>query len=122
MMKIEVNGLSIDPGIKKGIIKEVSRVLKQNKGKGNLSINLINDRRMRMLNKKYREKDKTTDVLSFEINESGMLGEIYISLPTARKQAKMYNVTLKDELERLAVHGTLHILGYTHKEMGLYAY
>ncbi|MFA4967206.1 MAG: rRNA maturation RNase YbeY [Candidatus Margulisiibacteriota bacterium] len=121
-MKIEVNGLSIDPGIKKGIIKEVSRVLKQNKGKGNLSINLINDRRMRMLNKKYREKDKTTDVLSFEINESGMLGEIYISLPTARKQAKMYNVTLKDELERLAVHGTLHILGYTHKEMGLYAY
>jgi len=116
-MKIEVNGAVIDPKIKKAIIKNVSDTLHKDKAKGSLAINLINDNQMRKLNLKYRKKDKTTDVLSFEIDEGGILGDIYISLPTAKKQAKMYNVTLKDELVRLAVHGTLHVLGYTHKEM-----
>jgi probable rRNA maturation factor len=117
MMKIEVNGAKVDQMIKKAIVKNVSAALRKDKAKGSLAINLINDDQMRKLNLKYRKKDKTTDVLSFEINESGILGDIYISLPAAKKQAKIYNVTLKDELVRLAVHGTLHVLGYTHKEM-----
>ncbi len=103
------------------IKKAVKKILKENKAEGELSIALIDDKKMRALNKKYRRKDKTTDVLSFTINEGGILGDIYISLPTAKKQAKVYNVPLKDELARLAVHGTLHALGYTHKEMGSYA-
>lgn len=116
-MKIEINGAKIDKTIKKTIVKNVSAALRKDKAKGSLAINLINDDQMRKLNLKYRKKDKTTDVLSFNIDEGGVLGDIYISLPTAKKQAKMYNVTLKDELVRLAVHGTLHVLGYTHKEM-----
>jgi len=96
------------------------RILKAEKAKGELIINLIDDKLMRDLNKRYRKKDKTTDVLSFNLGEDGILGEIYISFPTARKQAKMYNCSIQDELKRLTAHGLLHILGYTHKEMGKY--
>jgi len=113
-MKIRINGAGKDAS---AIKKSVIDILKKQKMTGFLSIALIDDRKMKSLNKKYRGKDKTTDVLSFEINEEGILGDIYISLPQAKRQAKLYNVSIKDELVRLAVHGTLHVLGYTHKEM-----
>jgi probable rRNA maturation factor len=83
-------------------------------------INLIDDKLMRRLNRKYRGIDKTTDVLSFEIGEEGILGEVYISYPKAQRQAKEYNCSIGEELARLAGHGTLHLLGYKHKEMGKY--
>lgn len=101
----------------KAMRENTAKVLKENKVDGELSIALIDDKEMKSLNNKFRGKNKTTDVLSFEINEGGILGDIYISLPQAKRQAKAYNVPLRDELVRLAVHGTLHVLGYTHKEM-----
>ena len=82
-----------------------------------ININFIDDRLMKKLNRKYRRKAKTTDVLSFSLNEGGLLGEVYISIPQAKKQAKEYNCSLDRELVRLAEHGILHLLGYTHKEM-----
>ena len=103
--------------IVKAIRENVKKILKENKADGELNIALISNQKMRSLNKKYRGEKKTTDVLSFEINEGGILGDIYISLPEAKRQAKLYKVSLDDELVRLAVHGTLHVLGYTHKEM-----
>jgi len=103
-----------------GLRSAGQKILKAEKAKGELIINLIDDKLMRDLNKRYRKKDKTTDVLSFNLGEDGILGEIYISYPTARKQAKMYNCSIEDELKRLAEHGTLHIMGYTHKEMTKY--
>lgn len=126
-MKTKIT-LNIDKAIKADRAREVMKslrltangILKAEKVKGELVINLIDDRLMRKLNKTYRKKDKTTDVLSFNIGEDGILGEIYISFPTARKQAKMYNCSIEDELKRLTAHGTLHILGYTHKEMNKY--
>ena len=93
------------------------KVMKKDKAEGTISISLVGDKLVRKLNREYRRKDKTTDVLSFNINENGLLGDIYISLPQARRQAREYRVTLGEELTRLAVHGTLHVLGYTHKEM-----
>jgi probable rRNA maturation factor len=101
----------------KGLRGAAQKILKAEKAKGELIINLIDDKLMRDLNKRYRKKDKTTDVLSFNLGEDGILGEIYISFPTARKQAKMYNCSIRDELKRLTAHGLLHILGYTHKDM-----
>jgi probable rRNA maturation factor len=82
-----------------------------------VSLNFIDDRLMKKLNRKYRKKNKTTDVLSFNLNEEGMLGEVYISIPQAKRQAKEYNCSLDRELVRLTEHGILHLLGYTHKEM-----
>lgn len=82
-----------------------------------ININFIDDHSMKKLNRKFRKKDKTTDVLSFNLNEGGLLGEVYISLPQAKRQAKEYNCSLTVEILRLIEHGILHLLGYTHKEM-----
>jgi len=77
---------------------------------------------MRTLNRKYRGKDRTTDVLSFAFREGAfgnlqrqVLGDIVISLPTAGRQARQAGETLNRELDRLLVHGLLHLLGYDHE-------
>lgn len=87
-----------------------------------LSVLFIGDRAMRTLNRQYRGKDRTTDVLSFSLREGrfggvqpNMLGDIVISVPTARSQAIDAGLTLQQELERLLVHGLLHLVGYDHE-------
>lgn len=82
-----------------------------------ININFIDDQKMKKLNLRFRKKKGTTDVLSFNLDESGMLGEIYISLPQAQRQAKEYNCSRDREILRLIEHGVLHLLGYRHKEM-----
>jgi len=85
-----------------------------------ISLKLTDDDEMRKLNKKHRSLDKTTDVLSFPMNETknieeNILGDIVISVDTLRKQAKKYDMTINDELAFLYVHGLLHLLGYDHE-------
>ena len=85
-----------------------------------ISLKLTDDEEMRELNKKHRSLDKTTDVLSFPMNETknieeNILGDIVISVNTLRKQAKKYDMTVNDELAFLYVHGLLHLLGYDHE-------
>ncbi len=77
---------------------------------------------MRTLNRRYRNKDRTTDVLSFSLREGrfggvqpDMLGDIVIAVPVARRQAVDAGLTLHQELERLLVHGLLHLIGYDHE-------
>jgi probable rRNA maturation factor len=76
------------------------------------------DRRIRALNKKFRNLDRPTDVLSFGFDDpedpEDTFGEIYVSVPTAKRQARQYGITLTDELLRLACHGVLHLFGYDH--------
>jgi probable rRNA maturation factor len=69
---------------------------------------------LKKLNRKFRGKDKPTDVLSFSFNDQDFLGEIYLSIPRARAQAREYRVLFRDEIWRLIVHGLFHLLGYTH--------
>jgi len=104
--------------------QKVNTIIKAEKvKKGELNIILVDDKYMQKLNKRYRRKNKPTDVLTFMLSEGeGLLSDIYISLQTAKKQAKEYGCSLKEELQRLAVHGTLHALGYTHAEMRAYDY
>ncbi|KAF0135124.1 MAG: hypothetical protein FD145_262 [Candidatus Saganbacteria bacterium] len=109
-----------DAGIFKSVKISVVKILKENKLSGKLGITFIDDKEMKKLNNKYRKKNKSTDVLSFEINDNGVLGDVYISYPQAVKQAKAFSWSLKEEINRLALHGTLHVLGYTHKEMSKY--
>ena len=84
-----------------------------------ISCVLTHDAHIRQLNKKYRNIDKTTDVLSFELSdaihpEAHYCGEIYISVDRARQQAKAHNRSLQAEITHLTVHGTLHLLGFEH--------
>jgi probable rRNA maturation factor len=87
---------------------------------GVLNVVFVDDDYIHSLNKEYRKKDKPTDVLSFSYIDSAetgdnVIGEIYISVPTAKRQAPEYHNTLQDELNKLFVHGMLHIFGYDHE-------
>ncbi|MEW6050098.1 MAG: rRNA maturation RNase YbeY [Candidatus Zixiibacteriota bacterium] len=85
-------------------------------------INLVftTDQKIRALNRTYRRMDKPTDVLSFNLDqptrESAVFGEIYISVPTARRQAESAARPLVDEFLWLVCHGLLHLFGYNHKK------
>jgi probable rRNA maturation factor len=83
---------------------------------GELSLVLAGDGLLRRLNRVYRGKDKTTDVLSFpgEGGEAG-LGDIVISVSTAERNARRLGRSLPQELDVLALHGFLHVLGYDHE-------
>ena len=81
---------------------------------------ITDDERVRALNAQYRDLDRTTDVLSFpdgDILPTGrcLLGEIVISLDAARRQSEKLGHGLVRELSELALHGTLHLLGYDHE-------
>ena len=70
---------------------------------------------MRKLNFTWRGKDRLTDVLSFELNEGTLKGEILLSYQQAVKQAKEMGHSTRDELCFLIVHGVLHLWGYDHE-------
>lgn len=81
----------------------------------------IDDEEMHKLNKEYRGIDRTTDVLSFALNDNkhidafvNSLGDIFISIPKMKSQAEEYGHSEKRELSFLALHGLLHLLGYDH--------
>ena len=96
-----------------------------------LGILLTNQQKIHELNRKYRNIDKATDVLSFfMIPEKGLadafvtppdnirhLGEVIISYPQAKIQAKERNHPIKQEITILIIHGVLHLLGYDHEDL-----
>ena len=79
-----------------------------------LSIALIRDGEMRALNRRWRRKDRPTNVLSFPLDEPGSLGDVVISLDAARRQAREGGWSLAAELRRLLAHGILHCRGHDH--------
>ncbi|MEQ9495914.1 MAG: rRNA maturation RNase YbeY [Deltaproteobacteria bacterium] len=87
-----------------------------------VSVLLTDDAEIHELNRNFRGVDKPTDVLAFSLDEGeygsldASLGDVIISVERAKKQASSRRVTLDSELELLAVHGTLHLLGHDHAE------
>ena len=79
---------------------------------GELSIVFATDSEIRPLNKKYRHKDRPTDVLSFSLGDENVLGDIVISVDRAKAQAKIFGTSFKDEMKLYIIHGVLHLLGY----------
>jgi rRNA maturation RNase YbeY len=90
-------------------------------GGAELSVTLVSDREMRALNRRWRGRDRPTDVLAFAQRDgaggapAGLLGDVVISVDTARRQAAEAGEPLHREGERLLVHGLLHLLGYDHE-------
>lgn len=84
----------------------------------NISVALLDDDRIAELNRRYLDHEGPTDVLSFPLYGPGEdpAGDVYIGYEQALRQAKELGVPVSEELARLAVHGTLHVLGYTHPE------
>ncbi len=86
-----------------------------------VTIAFVSDRKMRGLNKEFRGKNSTTDVLSFPFEtddfdvERDFLGDIVISLEQAQKQAAENDLDLETEIKQLILHGILHLCGYDHE-------
>ena len=111
----------LDSKTKRNIKKIARLVLKELDvpSDSELSISFIDDTQMRELNSTYRKINRTTDVLSFPQGEGPdftLLGDIIISVDTARRHADSYGVTLHEELKKLIIHGILHLLGHDHKK------
>jgi probable rRNA maturation factor len=81
-------------------------------------VNLIlcSDYLIKKLNARFRGKPYPTDVLSFNYNEHDLWGEIYISLQRGKIQARRYRASYAEEIERLFIHGMIHLLGYDHEQ------
>ena len=107
---------------KRAIRKTVQNLLKKEKQKKSVDIILIDDKYMIELNKRFTKKTRTTDVLAFGLQEGKSLsmeddnlGDVYISIDQAQRQAQDYQIEALEEINRLAIHGVLHLLGYDHK-------
>ena len=92
------------------------------RGDAELSVTLVDDSTMRVLNARYRGIDAPTDVLSFSLLEGdhaerrgGLLGDVVVSLETALRQARRGRRSLDDEALRLLIHGVLHLVGHDHE-------
>src|SRR4051812_4758750 len=85
------------------------------RARGAMTVAIVSDARVRALNRKFRKKDKPTDVLSFPSDEKGFLGDVVIAEGVARRQAREAGHPLATELRVLALHGLLHLLGYDHE-------
>lgn len=98
------------------------------KNKTEISLVICNKKKIREINRLYRKKDKITDVLSFGGNRDGFvtppdktayMGEIFICLPVAERQAKNARHSPEKEMAQLLTHGILHLAGYDHKKTGV---
>ena len=128
---LEINNLTTVEIDEEFLRRVVNEVLKGEKIKKevNLSVAFIGSGRMRKLNRKYRGKNRVTDVLAFPESEVLFekfkigplqkvkgLGEIVICLREVKKNAKRFNSTFEKELANVLIHGLLHLLGYDHEK------
>ncbi len=115
----EVRGSGLDPRAIKGVMRKL--LAEVDHADAAISLTLVNDAAIREINREHRGKDTPTDVLSFPLEPEGfvpevLLGDIVISIETARRQASEYDAPLQREVERLMIHGLLHVLGHDHME------
>lgn len=82
-----------------------------------ISVTLLDDPAIRAMNRDYLSKDRPTDVLAFSLgDERHVLGDVYVGADQARRQAEAVGVDFHEEVVRLAIHGTLHVLGHDHPD------
>ena len=79
-----------------------------------VSITLTDDDEIHAMNKMYRNMDKPTNVLSFELGDDLLLGDIYISLDTVLREADDAKISVAEHTAHMVVHGMFHLLGYDH--------
>ncbi|MEW6242127.1 MAG: rRNA maturation RNase YbeY [Chloroflexota bacterium] len=121
MIFIEANPeISLPPDTDSLLERAARAALEHQSADGDLTILLTDDAQLRSLNRDYLEVDAPTDVLSFPASETDpetgarYLGDILISVPRADEQARAAGHALEAELQLLAVHGVLHLLGHDH--------
>lgn len=104
----------------RGVVERAARATAADRGveDGELSLTLLDDEAMTTLNRDWLDRDRPTDVLAFALHgpDEPPVGDIYLGIERAAEQAAEQGETPARELARLAVHGTLHVLGFDHPE------
>ena len=114
-------GIDIEKPLDNKLNKIVSTILDQEKMSDCvINLRLLNDKQMRKLNMQFRQKDKTTNVLSFpnddiSVKQTKNIGDIAISLEYVKAEAKKEGKTFDDHIIHMLAHGVYHILGYDHE-------
>lgn len=124
MIEVLGEGYSLQEEEKSLIVRACETALSMEGAKGDITVLIADPEQIQTLNRDFRHVDRVTDVLTFPAWEGeaifapadGYLGDIMICMERAKEQAVEYGHSLERELAFLAVHGTLHILGYDHME------
>lgn len=105
-----------------GLLERAVRLTLREEGheEGEVSVTFLSDAAIRQMNERWLGHDEPTDVLAFALHEPGHapLGDVYVGFEAAGRQATSEGVALEEELARLVIHGTLHVLGYDHPKGG----
>ncbi|MDR1564386.1 MAG: rRNA maturation RNase YbeY [Oscillospiraceae bacterium] len=120
--------VKIPTGTRMLVRRACSAVLKEEdfEGSAEVSVTFVDDDKIQKLNKQFRGKDTSTDVLSFPLGENGvydinpetnsyMLGDIVLSMEHAKEQAERFGHSFQREVGYLTAHSVLHLLGYDHE-------
>ena len=116
-MEVQVN-LGVFDAVEEALLEAaVRRAIVADGRETELSVTLVDDAEIRRLNREYRGRDRPTDVIAFSLGSpEEPLGDVYVGADQARRQAEALGVPLSEELVRLAIHGTLHVLGHDHPD------
>ena len=112
---VMVNGES--GGLPGAIVKAaVQHVLRRERKRAEIAITFLGPRAMRQLNRRFLHHDQVTDVIAFPITgpEGSVSGDVYVCRYAAARNAREHATSVREELLRLVVHGTLHVLGWDH--------
>lgn len=122
MVKLELNNTTKTHVCRRSLERLLNLGQKQARksSQETVSLAIVGEKKIKQLNSIYRKKNQVTDVLSFEnddrLSREEPLGEILVCLPVAKKQAKQMKHSLKKEMNRLVLHGFLHLMGYDHEK------
>ena len=109
-------GLSFSFKNKASVKKNILSLIKKEKKKaGTISFTFCDDKFLLALNKKFLRHDTLTDIITFQYPSKALSGEIFISIPRVKENAKKFDVSFENELHRVMIHGILHLCGYTDK-------
>jgi len=102
---------------KKSVVKKlISSVLRKEKEKaGGINFIFCNDKFLLSLNKKFLKHDKFTDIITFQYPSKEISGEIFISVPRVKENAKKFGASFENEMQRVMIHGILHLCGFKDK-------
>jgi probable rRNA maturation factor len=119
---IGVSTAGVRISLSRARVADITRAVLRSEGVRDamVSVSFVSNRTMRALNRRHLRRDRDTDVIAFSFRRTGkgapIVGDVYIAPQFARASAGANGVSVREELVRLIVHGTLHVLGYEHPE------